>query len=213
MEGGIKMESYDQLPSGVKESTPENILLGAGTIHKGLKYNTTDKAWNYTDSIAGATSGGNKFEIVPEIMQLELDGAIVRTKGLDVKISEKATLEVNFAELTTDIINSAIIGQIGTSGITGYDVIESKASIEAADYWENIAFVGKTVTGKPIIVILDNAICTSGLSIEGKKKDQSTGKYTYECTQEATGDLTKLPYHIYYPSEASEESASEETVE
>lgn len=200
--------AYDTLPSGVKEDTPENILLGAGTIHKGLAYDTTEKAWNFADSIFASTSGGNKFEIIPEVLQLEIDGASVRTKGLDVKTGEKATLEVNFAELTTEIINSAIIGQIGTSGITGYDVIESKASIENADYLENIAFVGKTVTGKPIIVILDNAICTSGLSVEGKKKDQSVGKYTYECTQEITGDLAKLPYHIYYPTTASE-SASE----
>lgn len=198
--------AYDTLPSGVKEDTPENILLGAGTIHKGLAYDTTKKTWNFSDSVVSATSGGNKFSIVPEILQLELDGALVRAKGLDVKTGEKATLEVNFAETTTEIINSAIIGQVGTSAVTGYDVIESKASIDDSDYWENIAFVGKTVTGKPIIVILENAICTTGLEIEGKKKDSSTGKYTYECTQLITGDLEKLPYYIYYPSEASEAS-------
>ncbi len=203
--------AYDTLPSGVTEETPDNILLGAGTIHKGLAYDTTKSAWNFSDSLAGATSGGNKFEIVPEVLQLEIDGASVRTKGLDVKTGEKATLEVNFAELTTDIINSAIIGEVGTSTITGYDVIESKESIDDSDYWDNIAFVGVTVTGRPIIVILDNALCTSGLSVEGKKKDSATGKYTYECTQEITGNLKKLPYHIYYPtvSESSNESSNE----
>lgn len=184
--------------TGVTANTPKNIMFGAGTIHKGLKY-TTSK-WNFEETIVGATSGGSKLSIVPEITNVEVDGALVKTKGLTVKTGETASMEINFIELTQDIIKAATIGTSGTSeDVANYDVIESKANIAEGDYWENIAFVGKTLEGKNIIAILDNALCTSGFEQEGKNKEGAVGKYTFECHAELTGDLDTLPWHIYYP--------------
>lgn len=186
--------------SGITEKTPGNILLGAGTIHKGFKFDSQSKKWNFAESLIGATSGGNKLEITPEVQTIEVDGAWVKVQGLDKKVGESAKLEINLIELTPEIIKASVIGKSGTSGFEGYSLIESKSDIEEGDYFENIAFVGKKLDGKPIIVILDNALCTSGLSIEGKNKDSAVPKYTFECYQEITGDLTVLPYHIYYPT-------------
>ena len=184
--------------TGVTNTTPKNILFGAGTIHKGLKY-TTGSGWNFEDSIIGATSGGSKLTITPEVTTIEADGAMVRVKGLDVKTGEVASMEINFLELNKDIIKQAIIGTDGTSDDTTYDLIESKANIEAGDYLENIAFVGKTVEGKDIIVILDNALCTSGFELEGKHKEAGIVTLTFECSAELDSVLDTLPYHIYYP--------------
>lgn len=186
--------------SGVTDKTPGNIPFGAGTIHKGLKFDKDTKKWNFAESLAGATSGGSKFEITPEVKQVELDGALVAVAELDVKQGETATMEINFAELTPDIIKAAVIGQSVNSDIEGYSMIQSKSQIEKGDYWENIAFVGKTLTGRPIIVIMENALCTSGLSIEGKNKEAGVGKYTFRCSQSIDGDLTVLPYKIFYPT-------------
>ena len=75
---------YDELKNhGVTESTPKNIMLGAGTIHKGLKF--AEGRWNFSESLIGATSGGNKLTITPEITTVEVDGALVKVKGLDFK--------------------------------------------------------------------------------------------------------------------------------
>lgn len=187
--------------SGVTEKTPENIPFGAGTIHKGLKFDPDEKKWNFGKSLVGATSGGSKFEITPEVTQVEIDGAWVAVAELDVKTGETASMEINFAELTPDIIKAAVIAKEGdNSECEGYTLLESKEKIEKGDYWENIAFVGKTLTGKPIIVIMDNALCTSGLSIEGKNKEAGVGKYTFRCSQTIDGNLKVLPYHIYYPT-------------
>lgn len=184
--------------TGVSKNTPKNILFGAGTIHKGLKYTTG--AWNMDESIVGATSGGSKLSIVPEVTNIEVDGALVKTKGLAVKTGETATMEINFIELTEDLIKASTLGKTGTSeDTTDYNVIVPKADIEAGDYWENIAFVGKTVEGKNIIAILENALCTSGFEQEGKNKEGSIGKYTFESYAELTGDLDTLPWKIYYP--------------
>lgn len=184
--------------TGVSANTPKNIMFGAGTIHKGLKY--AGSSWNFDETIIGATSGGSKLSIVPEITNIEVDGALVKAKGLTVKTGETATMEINFLELTKDIIKAATIGADGTSNdASNYDLIESKANIATGDYWENIAFVGKTLEGKNIIAILDNALCTSGFEQEGKNKEGAVGKYTFECHAELTSDLDTLPWHIYYP--------------
>ena len=55
--------------SGVTEKTPGNIPFGAGTIHKGLKFDSGTKKWNFAESLVGATSGGSKFEIAPEVAE------------------------------------------------------------------------------------------------------------------------------------------------
>lgn len=189
--------------NGVTANTPKNILFGAGTIHKGLKYTPGESGakgtWNFTESIIGATSGGSKLSIVPEVTKVEVDGANVAIKGLSVKTGETATMEINLIELGKDILKVVTMGKDGTSADTAFDLIESKADIEEGDYFENIAFVGRNLEGKNIIVILDNALCTSGMELEGKQKEAGIGAYTFECYAAVTGDLETLPWHIYWP--------------
>ena len=185
--------------TGVTSDTPKNILFGAGTIHKNVTYDSTTKKWNFDTSIIGATQGGSKITITPEFADIEADGAMVAVKGLKVKTGETAEMEINFLELTKDIIKSAIVGADGTSADDDYDLIESKADIEDGDYLMNIAFVGKTLSGKNIIVIMDNALCTSGLETEGQNKEAGVGTYTFACHADLDSDLDTLPYHIYYP--------------
>ena len=183
--------------TGVSTNTPKNILFGAGTIHKNLKYEGS--AWNFAESLMGATSGGSKLSIIPEVTPIEVDGALVKAKGLTVKTGETATMEINFIELTKDIIKAATFGTDGTSDDATYDLIESKGQIAEGDYFDNIAFVGKTVAGKNVIAILDNALCTSGFEQEGKNKEGAVGKYTFECHADPASDMDKLPWRIYYP--------------
>lgn len=184
--------------NGVTKDTPERILFGAGTIHRGLKY-TEGTGWNFNESLVGATSGGSKLSIVPEVTPIEVDGVYVNAKGLVEKTGEKASMELNLIELTPEIIKAATFAKDGESADAEYDLIESKASIDEGDYWENIAFVGKTLKGKNIIAILDNALCTSGFEQEGKSKEGAVGKYTFECYAELDSGLDILPWHIYYP--------------
>jgi hypothetical protein len=108
-------------------------------------------------------------------------------------------MEVNFAELSVDIIKAATIGKTGTSDVETHDLVESKGSIDEGDYWENIAFVSKTLAGDNIIAILPDVLCTSGFEQEGKNKEGAVGKYTFECHAELDSDLDTLPWKIYYP--------------
>lgn len=188
--------------NGITADTPKHILFGAGTIHKGLKFTGDSGAgtWNYKESIVGATNGGSKLSIVPELYDVPLDGANVLIKGNKVKTGETANMEVNFAEMTEDLIKAATIGKDGTSADKNYNLIESKADIAVGDYWENVAFVGKTLEGKNIIAILENALITSGLETEGKAKESAVGAYTFTCHADSAADsFDTLPWKIYYP--------------
>ena len=187
--------------SGATSATPKSIVFGAGTIHKGLKYEGA--AWNFTDSLVGATSGGSKVSIKPEITKVEVDGVYVNTKELSKKTGGTATMEVNLIELTEEILLAATLGESATAtGMdTRFNLIEDKADIAAGDYWDNIAFVGKTMDGRNIIAILDNALCTSGFENDNKSKEGTVGTYTFECYAGLDGDGETLPWHIYYPND------------
>lgn len=198
--------------SGITADTPKNVLFGAGTIHKGLKF-LTDK-WNFEESLICATSGGSSFSIVPEFVDIEIDGALVKVKGLKKKTGETATLTIHPAELKSDILKMALIANdTASTTATGYNEITSKVDIETGDYLENIAFVGKRLDGTPIIVILDNALCTSGLEVEATNKEGSFPELVFECHAELSPEADKLPYHIYYPSAAAAAASTASTDE
>ena len=187
--------------SGITENTPKTVMLGAGTIHRGLTF--SGEAWNFAESLICATSGGSKLTIKPEFYDVPVDGALVKVKGLTVKVGETAQLEINPIELKPDILNMAVIAnKAAATEATGYTELTSRAQIAEGDYVEKMGYVGKTIEGKPIIIIFDNALCTSGLELEGKNKEAAVPKFTFECYADLSPEADTLPWHIYYPTEA-----------
>ena len=181
---------------GVTENTPKNVLLGAGTYMKGLKF--ADGNWSGT--VIGATSGGGKVSIKGEFTDIELDGALVKFKGQTVKVGGTASIEANFAEVTPDVLKMASLYEEGQSDADGYTMLVDKANIKESDYVEGFGFVGKTADGsKDIIVVFEHGLCTSGLELEGKNKEQSVIKVTIDAYAENSGALDTIPVKIYYP--------------
>lgn len=177
---------------GVSAATPENILLGAGTIHKGLTVGEDGSITEYGE-IIGATSGGNSVEIKGEIVNIELDGALVKVKGLAVMQGGTATMECNFAELSEEVLRIGLVGTVADG------VATPKANIEEGDYISGFAFVGKTANdAKEIVVVFENALCTSGIKIEGKPKENSVIALTMEAYAENSGNLDTIPVKIIY---------------
>ena len=185
---------------GISASTPGSILLGAGTFHKDLKFENG----KWTGTCVGATSGGGKVSVTGEFVNIELDGALVKVKGLTVKQGGTASMEVNFVELSVDTLKTVALLEEGTSDAEGFTMLQDKAHISEGDYLENFGFVGMTADGsKQIVVIFDYALCTSGLELEGKNKENSVIKATLEAHADIAGDLDRLPVRIYYPEVAT----------
>ena len=185
--------------SGVTNKTPKNIMLNAGTLYKNMAYD----GGKWSGTILGATSGGTKFSVTPELYDIPIDGVLVKAKGATQKVGETATIETNMVELTKDWFKMTVIGQEGSSEDTRFDVIESKANIADEDYIENFAYVGFMTDGTPTMIIFDYALCTSGLEGEGKNKEAAVFPATFECYADLSEGLTnKLPYHIYVAKSA-----------
>lgn len=201
MEGDLIMADWSEFKvSGVTEKTPQSIMLGAGTLYKNLKFTagTSGGQGSWGGTVIGATSGGTKLTITPELLDIEVDGVLVKAKGLAVKTGETATIETNMVELTKDWVKSIVIGKDGTSVDARFDVIESDAHITDTSYIENFGYVGFMTDGTPIIIIFDYALCTSGMEAEGKNKEAAVLPATFECYADlAEGQTDTLPYHIY----------------
>lgn len=183
----------------VTPTTPSNILLGAGTYHRGLTFN----GGKWEGNIIGATSGGGKISIKGKFIDLELDGALVKFKGQTVKQGGTASAEINFVELNAEVLKMGTLFKEGESDAEGFTMLQDKEHIEEGDYIDNFGFVGFTADGsKQIIVIFESALCTSGMELEPKSKEQSVVKLTLEAVAENTGNLNTIPVKIYYPTGA-----------
>lgn len=189
---------------GITEKTPKNILLGAGTIFKNLTWDTGKNQFKF-DKVLGATSGGSKFSIKNEFKDIEADGAVVKVKGLTLKYGQVAHLETNLLDISVDNLKIAMLGEEKVSEMTGYKEIVPRAQLEAGDYIDNLAYVGRKADGSPVIIIMENALCTEGLELEGKNKNNSVLKVKFECYGDITSDLQTLPVKILIPEDEQKE--------
>ena len=190
---------------GITKDTPSNIPLGAGTWFKGLAY---DEENGWSGTVLGATSGGSSIKIVPEVKDIEVDGALALAKGLAVMTGGTGEAEVNFAEINADILKMTTLGEILTEEsegyVEGFDCIQTKNAIVEGDYVQNLGFVGYTADqSKQIIVILDYALCKSGFQIDPKNKENAVVKATFTAYGDMETDLDKVPIRIYYPKTAT----------
>ena len=187
---------------GISSTTPENIPFGAGTWHRNFKWNSEGQKWDGV--CVGATSGGGKLSLQGEYIPVELDGAHVLVKGLTIKQGGSASMEINLAELSGDNLKMLTnFKKADASDVAGYDLYVDKANLEEGDYVENFAFVGKTTTGKNIIVIFEYALCTEAFELEGKNKENTVLKAKLNAYAENGGDLDTIPVKIYYPTAAN----------
>jgi len=186
--------------NGITENTPKTVMLGAGTVHKGLTYTLQD-GWNFRESLWFATSGGNKLTIKPSITDLEPDGAWVPVKGMQVKIGEEASVECTPMEITHELLKAAGMMEEGDSDATGYSMLKSNEFLTNDAYIENFGWVGQTAEGKAIIVLFPLAYCPDGLELDGKSKEKSVPTVKISCIQEAGANAHILPYRIYTEDE------------
>ena len=183
--------------SGITSSTPKNMLINAAVLYANLKFE--DGKWH--GDLLGATSGGAKVSVVPDYQDIEVDGAVVKVKGMTLKQGENAYIEANLIEMTPEILQMTMAASKSESLVEGYDLYRTKSLLEDSDYIDNIAAIGTLSDGREIIVIMENMLCTSGFEVDTKNKDKSVLKCKFECFAGFEDDHDRLPVFIYYPKE------------
>lgn len=181
----------------IDASTPDQILFGAGSYHYDVVLNQDKTAVTSLGTFFGCTNGGGKFAVVPNIVQLEVDQSTVAREGFYVKQGEEAYIETNWTQIGGEPLAKALIAEAKAG--EGTKIITSRETIESGDYFNNFAYVGKTVSGKPVIIIFERALCTSGLEVESKKGEQSSPTVKVNCVAAADSGQNKLPWIIIWP--------------
>lgn len=185
--------------SGITEGTPTRILFGPGVYFEGIEYNEkvapTEEA--IIEAIIGATQEGGTLTITPELLQIELDGALVELRETEKKIGEKALAEVSFVEFVARHVKNQVLGKLGETTDGNYDVITSDDQIRPNHYYEGFGYYGELLDGRPVIFLFKQALCTSGFTTDNKNKTNNVFKGTFACRGDINYGVTKLPYAIF----------------
>jgi hypothetical protein len=176
---------------GYTSSTPNNLLIDAGALYK-----------NYgeaSEALICATSGGNDFEIKLNTREVKCDGVKGKVKGLIKVISTDVTLKANLLEITSALLQMALISQVDTGVNSGFDTITGKTDIALTDYIDNIAIVGRLSGSlQPIIIIMKNVISSGGLKLSPKDASDNVLPVEFYATFDPANP-TLSPYEIRYP--------------
>lgn len=189
--------------SGYTSTTAKNYIINAATVYTGVTY---DEANGFTGTLHGATSGGVTLTIEQTYRDIEIDGTThMKVKGNKVLESANATVTANMKEITAETIRKSLNGTIrdaeSTEAPNGYRVIETKRYVEDDDYINNMAIVGTlSGTNQPVIAILDNVLCTSGLELGTEDNNESVVEQTYEAhATEEQLEADEFPWRILFP--------------
>ena len=189
--------------TGLTENTKKRLLLGAGAIFKNFVIGV-DTYETAKSKIIAATQGGNTFEATPNTHNIQIDGILGVAADLDVIDSWSVSLECNFIEASVEVLRRALgASVVDTESDNAYDIIKGDTEFKAADYLENVTYIG-TISGSttPVIIQVKNAINLGGLSVnttddkEGVITVKFEGRYTIENQENP-------PFEIYYPKGAN----------
>ena len=197
---------------GMTQNTLERIWLGAGTIHKGLTLTTGTSGgnaqFNFKETLLCAASGGNSLEITSTLYDVPIDGVGVKVYGGVVKTGETGTMTINALDMTPELLNHALFSDLVESqGAKDYLVGTTGQKIEEKHWIDKLAYVGETLKDrKPIVIVFDKAICTSGAKVDGKSFEASVLPLTFEAYRPySDGDrMTGLNINIYYPKTSAD---------
>lgn len=189
--------------TGYTDKTSDRYVINAATIYTGLTFTPET---GFTGDLMGATSGGVTLTIEQEYRDIEVDGTgHVKVKGNKVLESGNATITANMKEITAETIRRSLNGSIADAKASeapiGYKIIKSKRFLEDSDYLENIAIAGRlSGTNQPVIAILDNALCTSGLEMGTEDNNEAVIEQVYEAhATEEQLNSDEMPWRIFYP--------------
>lgn len=181
---------------GITTNTYKKFIIDSGAVYK-----------NYGlggETLLGATRGGSTFRIEQEIRTMEVDGAKGDVKGDKRIIKVRPVLEVNFIEISTDLIKLALPGADSadypaTQGKT-HDRIYRALDLATSDYIDNIAIVGECTgsSTNAIVCGINNVLANGNFEMAFAENDESVLKLTFTGHFVPT-DLDTEPWFIRFP--------------
>ena len=197
-------------PTGYTNKTKRNLLLGAGALYKNFVVGT-DTPSSATAKLIGATQGGLEFKAVPTIRNIQIDGILGKVADLDVIDAWETSLAGSFIEINSEVIRRSLAA-VSQSSDSDYDIFQGSTEFDSDDYLTNVTYVG-TLAGSetPVIIQVNNAIDTQGLTFKTEDGKEGTVDVTFEGRY-AISDNGVPPFKIYWPKTAVTNTLSALTI-
>ena len=197
-------------PTGYTNKTKRNLLLGAGALYKNFVVGT-DTPSSATAKLIGATQGGLEFKATPTIRNIQIDGILGKVADLDVIDAWECSLAGSFIEINSEVIRRSLAAVTQTSD-SDYDIFQGATEFSSGDYLTNVTYIG-TLAGSetPVIIQINNAIDTQGLTFKTEDGKEGTIDVTFEGRY-AISDNGVPPFKIYWPKTAVANTLSALTI-
>jgi len=167
-------------------ATPDNIILGDGVFY-------------INETPIALTRGGGSFSIEREYRQIDADGDFGPVKGRIRKIKSTAKLVLNALELLpAQIVQMYPALQISTD-VDG-TTIQGKEKVEAADYQDEVIWVGETLSGQGVRITIQNAINLENLEWSLVDKEEIVPVVTYTAAYLESARKTE-PWKVEFLNE------------
>ena len=125
------------------------------------------------ERVLGPTRGGAEFTATPSIRDIEYDGRLGKTKGLQVKDGEDVSLKINTLCCSQENLALAIPNST-VSQDTGNEIQQGNFGvIAAASYLTNVAVVTKMLDGTFKVLTLKNAMHEGAFTYKGVSKNEN----------------------------------------
>lgn len=195
--------------TGFRAETMDNIVVDAGAVYAvtaDVDGNISSETTDWT--ILGATQDGSTFNIEQNFRTIEIDGVKGEAKGGSVLEDVVPTITANLLEFNTENIQKALPGaniEDWDSTTATHDKLTRSGCIEAADYIDYVALVGKLSNdcaagsaGEPIVFLVKNGLSKGGFSFD--LADESEAVMSVEFSGHYDPDTpTEEPWAILIP--------------
>lgn len=199
--------------SGLTDATFQNLILDAGAVYFNIDIDELEEATadDFEDAVAeaiadavpvGATRGGARFNRGLTLREIEADGKLGPTKGLNRRTEVRPVIEVTLLEQTIENIQRQFPGAVvETAGlwekITGGPIVDDT-------YIDNVALITTFgEEGRLIVMVVFNALVME--SPDFQTEDKNEVATTVAFMGNFAGANAGEPWAIYHPGEIEEE--------
>ncbi len=125
-----------------------------------------------SEKALGPTRGGAELTITPSIRDIEFDGRVGKTKGMQVKDGEDVSLKINTLDCSQETLALAIPN--ATVDPTTKKITQGNFGlIPSTNYLKNVAVITKTLDGKFKILKVMNPMHEGAFGFKANSKSEN----------------------------------------
>lgn len=199
--------------TGLRPDTFQHIQLNAGAFLLDFDYSAAEDAKTLREAISeairgettkvlSATRGGGTFTMTPATRSVEADGKRNEFVGSTINDGFTVNITGTFLEFTEETF-VALGGVVAETSSANVKEIRFPTSFDESMYIKSLVWVGDMGGDKVLLIDLENALNTSGVSFTFTDKGEGTMPFTFVAHQADLDDSEYAPVKVLIYSPAA----------